>query len=222
MSFLHQLKQEAQKLQALRGQQQQSREAQVAATEAACLGLWQCFMELPRLLNVIEPPAVAWSLDGKTPWPPMKQGDFRFDARKKSLRDKQVFDYLVLGWRIVPREAGALARARVSVNFPPELERVERRLHAGHVKHERKEQRHPETQRLQVLHFDHETAARASVLFTPDHDNARFGIRLACVNGMDIVTLQRAADEVDAALLDELARLIVGEPSRFLEAAPGL
>ena len=171
--------------------------------------------ELPRQLNVIEPAAAALSLDGKTPWPAMKQTDFRFDARKKMLRDKEVFDYLALGWRLAPRD-GTPSKVRVKVNFPPDLERVERRLRAGHVPHERQEQRHPETNGLLAIVFEHEMAARASVLVTVDHDIAVLRFRLAGVNGLEIVNTAYRADQLNSVALDELAKLIVGEPSRFL------
>lgn len=215
MSFLNQLKQQAQSLQSQQGAHRQQAEAQIERTEAACKVVWHYLMELPRQLNVIEPAAAALTLDGKTPWPAMKQHDFRFDARKKTLRDKEVFDYLAIGWRISPRQP-VLDKGRVSANFPPDLERVERRLHAGHVPHERLEQRHPETNRLQRIVFEHEYAARASVVFTPDHDEGSVKIRLASVGGLEIVTTSYAAAQLTTLTLDELAKLIVGEPSRFL------
>lgn len=83
MSFLNQLKQQAQTLQTQHGDGLQQLDANTKATEAACKTVWHYFMELPRQLNVIEPTASSLSLDGKTNWPPMKQTDFRFDARKK-------------------------------------------------------------------------------------------------------------------------------------------
>lgn len=215
MSFLNQLKEQAQTLQSQQGADRQQSDALIERTEAACKLVWHYLMELPRQLNVIEPAAAALSLDGKTPWPPMKQHDFRFDARKKTLRDKEVFDYLAMGWRMSPRQP-ANEKGRVSVNFPPDLERVERRLHAGHVPHERLDQRHPDTNRLQRIVFEYDHAARASVVFTADHDQGSFKVRLASVGGLETVTTTYAAAHVNTATLDELAKLIVGEPSRFL------
>jgi hypothetical protein len=215
MSFLHQLKQQAQALQSEQGVQQQDIDAQIVATEAACNLVWNYFSDLARQLSVIEPAASQLGLDHKALWPDMKQAQFRFDARKKKLRDREVFDYLALGWVLVPR-TGDVRRGRVSVNFPPDLERVQRRLHAGHVVHERLEQRDPQSNALRAIVFEYDMAARASVMVTADHDNGLLRFRLACVGGMEIVGSNVPASRMSPSLLDELARLIVGEPSRFL------
>ena len=215
MSYLQQLKRQAQARQAEHGVQQHGLEARTAATEAACQVVWNYLSELARQLSVIEPAAQRLGLDHKHLWPGMKQHDFRFDARKKRLRDREVFDYLALGWKLGPRE-GEVRRGRVSVNFPPDLERVQKRLAAGHVVHERVEQRHPESNALLAIVFEFDMAARASVMVTADHDEAVLKFRLACVGGMEVVTIELPVSQVTPARLDELARLIVGEPSQFL------
>lgn len=215
MSYLQQLKRQAQALRSERGAQQQGAEAHTEVTEQACKLVWTYFTDLVRQLNVIEPAATHLGLDKRQPWPDIRQTGFRFDARKKLLRDKEVFDYLAMGWQLLPR-AGEVQKGRVSVNFPPDLERVQKRLAAGHVVHERLEQRHPESNALLAIVFEHELAARASVMVTADHDAAQLQFRLACVGGMDVVQHTLPARQVDTTALDELARLIVGEPSRFL------
>ena len=216
MSFLNQLKDQAQSLQSQRAAQSEDIAAQVAATDAACQRVWHYLDDLRRQLNVIEPPATGLSVDGKFVWPPMKQCDFRFDARKKLLRDKEVHDYLALGWRLAPALPPADLRGQVKVNFPPDLERVERRLRAGHVPHDRQELRHPETNGLLAIVFDFELAARASVLVTAEHEQAQLHFRLSAVNGLEVVSTRYRADQVTTEALDELAKLIVGQPSRFV------
>lgn len=215
MSFLQQLKQQARSLQSQQEESRQSLDANVQMTELACRRISDYLGELPRQLNVIEPPVVPLSLDGRMVWPPMKQVEFRSDVRKKRFMDREIIDYIAMGWRIVPAD-GTPGQMTVGVNFPPDLERVERRLSAGHVPHQRREQRHPQTNRLQMLFFDHEAVAKASVLVTPDHEVGTVTFRLGCVQNLDVVTTSYPAASVTADLLDELARLIVGQPSRFV------
>lgn len=215
MSFLNQLKQQAQALQSQQAVQQESIEANTAATQGACQRIWHYLDDLQRQLNVIGPTVSRLSLDGKSLWPEMKLTEFRFDARKKMLRDQEVFDYLAMGWRLVPAAGGA-AKGQIKVNFPPELERVERALRAGQVPHERKELRHPQTNGLQAIVFEHEFTARASVTVTAEHETGELAFRLAGVNGLTVVSTRYRAVQLDTTLLDELAKLIVGQSSRFV------
>jgi hypothetical protein len=69
---------------------------------------------------------------------------------------------------------------------------------------------------LQSIVFLHDMAARASVRVTPNHENGSFDVRLAAVGGLEIVNAQYTLALLNSTALDELAKLIVGQPSRFL------
>lgn len=215
MSFLNQLKVQANALQNQQTARLQNFEANAEATEWACQTVWKYLQDLARQLSVLTPDAPRFSLDGKTPWPQMKLMDFRTDFRKKKLRDKEVFDYIAMGWDIVPK-AGAPMGGSVSVNFPPDLERVKKRLAFGHVEHEQKNIRHPEKNTLQAICFEYVTKARGNVTVTTDHDNGQLIFRLANADGFGVVTSTWAAPKIDHALMDELAKMVVAQPNRFL------
>lgn len=215
MSFLNELKLQASALQSQQAAQLQNFEANTAQTEMACLVVWKYLQDLARQLSVIRPGGPRFSLDGKTPWPLMKLSDFRVDARKKKLRDKDVYDYIAMGWDIIP-QTGAPVAGMVSVNFPPDLERVQKRLAFGHVEHERKDVRHPEKNTLQAICFEYITKARGNITVTTDHDNGHLQFRLANADGFGVVTTSWPAARIEHSLLDELAKLIVAQPSRFL------
>lgn len=214
MSFLNQLKSQANALQSQQSQAQLNLEENTSHTEEACRYALQYLQDLARHLNVIGPKAPKLTLDGKTPWPAMKLIDFRVDSRRKVLRNREVFDYCAMGWRIVP-QVGDPVGGSVTVNFPPDLQRVESRLAMGPVKHERKELRHPEKNTLQAIRFDYITETRSNVVVTPDHDKATLGFRLMNCTGFAIVNTTWPADRIRTDVLDELAKLIVGEPHRF-------
>ena len=214
MSFLNQLKTQAKALQKEQGEQQLNLDENTARTEEACRFALPYLQDLGRQLNVIGPAAPRFSLDGKTPWPAMKLVEFRVDSRKKTLRSREVFDYIAMGWRVVP-QVGDPVGGVVRVNFPPDLQRVEARLAMGPVKNERKDIRHPQKNTLQAIEFEYITETRGNVVITPDHDNAVMTFRLLNAVGFDITTTIRNAADVKNDLLDELAKLIVSQPHRF-------
>lgn len=215
MSFLNQLKSQASALKAAQSVQQSHSTENTRLTEAAAKTAWLYVTDLAKQLNVIGPNGPTLSLDGKTPWPLMKLIDFRVDARQKKLRDQEVFDYIAMGWRMVPRD-GAPVTGSVSANFPPDLQRIETRLSAGTVQHERVNVRHPEKNTLQAIRFDYLTEARASLTISADHDAAKLTFRLANAQGFEIVNTSYPAEQIQSLVLDELAKLIVGQTSRFV------
>jgi hypothetical protein len=214
VSFLNQLKSQAKALQAQQGQVQHDLEENTNRTEAACRIVLPYLQDLARHLNVIGPAAPRFTLDNKTPWPAMKLVDFHVDARRKMLRNREVFDYLAIGWRVVP-QIGPPVGGTVTANFPPDQQRVESRLALGPVKHERRELRHPEKNTLLAFQFDYITETRGNVLVTPDHDTAEIRFRLMNVDGFGIVNTARSAEVIKTELLDELAKVVVAEPGRF-------
>lgn len=214
MSFLNQLKSQAHALQDQQGSLQRSLEENVTRTEEACRIVRDYLDDLARQLNVIQPAAAAFTLDGRTPWPAMKLVEFRVDARKKVLRGRDVFDYAAMGWRVVP-QAGKPLTGVVRVNFPPDLQRVESRIMMGPVKHERREVRHPEKNTLLAFEFEYLTETRGSLTVTPEHDKGTLAFRVMNGSGFGIVEQLFAASRVTTALMDELAKMLVGQPNGF-------
>jgi hypothetical protein len=214
VSFLNQLKSQAKELQSQQERVSADLDGNTAQAERACDLAQYYLRDLARQLNVISPSAAKFTLDGKTPWPAMKLVDFRVDARKKFLRNKEVIDWIGMGWRVVP-QVGQAVGGSVKVNFPPDLERVKARLAMGPVKHEVKELRDPEKNKLLALQFDYITETRGNVLVTPDHDKATIAFRIMNAAGFDIVNTTYPAAMVKNELLDELAKMIVAQPNRF-------
>jgi hypothetical protein len=214
VSFLNQLKSQANALQSQQGVQQRDLEENIARTESVCRLALNYLQDLARHLNVIQPAGPRFSLDGRTWWPEMKLMDFRVDARKKLLRSEEVFHHFGMGWRIVP-QVGTAAGGTVRVNFPTELQRVESRLAMGPVKHERKELRHPEKNTLQAIQFDYLTETRGSVHVEAQHEQALLSFRLLNASGFGILKASFPAAQMNTDLLDEMAKLLVSQPNRF-------
>jgi hypothetical protein len=215
VSFLNHLKTQAKSLQTEQERESADLGKNTAETEKACDLALYYLRELSGQLNVISPPAPKFTIDGKTPWPAMKFMDFRVDSRKKKLRDKEVFEFIGMGWRVVP-QVGNPVGGSVKVNFPPDLERVKARLAMGPVQHEVKELREPEKNKLVAMQFDYITETRGSLIVTPDHDKAQVAFRIMNATGFEILNTTYPSAMVKHDILDELAKLIVGQPHRFL------
>lgn len=215
MSFLSELKSQAAQLQKQQTGTHHNSVANTLSCEQACRNLRQYLQDLGTQLNVIHPPAVGhYSLDGKAKFAAMVLKNFRSDARKKMLRNAEVFDSLGMGWELVPAD-GAVTLHSVTVNFPPDLERVTQRLATGQIQHERKDIRHPETQKLLAYVFEYQMHSRGSILVTPDHDKGLIAFRITNVGGFELLTTTYPAAEVTQGLMDELAKKLVGQASLF-------
>jgi len=218
MSFLSELKSRANALQGRQLGAERDLAAGTQACEAACRMALAYLQDLCAQLNVIQPPAAgSYSLDGKAPFAasaPLAQRNFRCDARRKMLRHAEVCDYIGVGWDLLPA-SGPVATHSVTVNFPPELARVTERLSVGQIAHERKEQRHPVTSKLLAYVFEYQGASRAFATLAPDHDSGRIAFRLSNVGGFGVQGAVYPAAQVTSALMDELAKKLVGQPSRF-------
>ncbi len=218
MSFLSQLKAQANVVQAANAEAQT--QAQIEAdgridrTEAACKIAWNYLGEMARQLNILTPQGPVFSVDGKTPWPVMKLVDFRTDSRKKILRNREIFSSIGVGWDIVPQQ-GKPVQINISVNFLPELQKVESRLSAGGILHERFQVRHPEKQSVQAIAFQFHTQARGSIHVTPDHEQGTLAFRFFNISGLAVQTGVWAAELVQVPFLDELAKLVLSQPSHF-------
>ena len=215
MSFLSELKSQASALQKQQTDVYQDVAAHTQCCEQACRTLLSYLQDLATQLNVICPPALGkYSLDGKTKFADMVLKNFRSDARKKMLRDREVFDSLGMGWELLPAD-GVVAKGSITVNFPPDLERVTQRLSIGQIKHERKDLRHPETQKLQAYAFEYDTHSRGSIMVTPDHDKGLMAFRITNMGGFELFNITYPATQVTQGLMDELAKKLVGQASRF-------
>ena len=215
MNFLSELKNRANALQGLQAGEQQDAAANTHACETACRVAVKYLQDLCAQLNIIQPPAPGhYSLDGKTPFPALVMRSFRCDDRRKMLRNETVCDYIGMGWDLLPG-TGRVATHSVTVNFPPDLERVALRVSIGQIKHERKEQRHPETNKLLAYVFEYQTEARGFITITPDHDSGQIAFRLVNVGGFELFSTRYPAAKVNSALMDELAKKLLGQLSRF-------
>lgn len=217
MSFLNQLKAQAQTVQLQQQDARQEQASRLDSVERAAQTTWRYLNELAVQLNVLKPDGPRLSLDGKTPWPAMQGADFQVDARRKTLDRQEVIDFISMGWRLMPK-MGVAVQGSVNASFLPEMERIEACLHAASVSFERIEKRVPPRNALQSVRYDYQTEARAGLRIVANHAEGLLEFRMVCVTALDVLTKRIEAAQIQTALLDELAKLLVGRPSSFLSA----
>lgn len=215
LSFLDQLKTQASSVRDQQAASQPDVQANTVLTEQACTEVWNYLRELGNQLNVLQPSGAHFSLDDKTPWPAMKLERFGVDSRKKLLGSKEVFDYIAMGWTLTPK-MGVPVGGSVMVTYLPDVDRIQKRLTSAQVAHERKEQRHPERHNLQSVRFDYTTQGRGHVMVKAAHEQGLLVFRLSNVNGFNVLEKSVDCRAVNHALLDELAKLLVAQPSTFI------
>lgn len=219
MSFLNQLKSQAQSLNTEEKQSKEELDANTRQTELACKTVWTYVSELCKTLNVLSPAAPAFAVDKYGVWPPMKLHAFRADSRKKTLRSQEVYDTISMGWSISPL-VGTPVLASIDVDFGPALERVEKTLSSGGVKFERKDiVVQQDKKQRRVIRFEYMTQTNGYITITTDHDNAKLNFRLANATGLGVKNIAWPVDRMQPAFLDEMAKLIVAQPNQFLPMA---
>jgi len=218
MGFLDDLKKQAGNLQSQQDDSQRAVARNTQLVEAAARTLRSYLMELASNLAVIKPaPKVRYALDRKLVLDGLPREDFRFDARRKILRDLEVVDYVFIVCVVRgPREV------KLAKDFVNEMEGLERRLDQAAILYQKEPVRHNEDGRLIEMRYAFDADVQVSTRVLCDHDNGRLRFALRNLDGLEIVECDFAAHELTQGRLDDLARWWVGEPNRFLDSAQQL
>lgn len=218
MGFLDDLKKQAGSLQAQQSGGDQALLRSTQLVEAAARTVQRYFMELAAQLDVIRPaPQRSYALDKKVVLDRPPLVDFRFDARRKILREQEVIDHVVMFCK-----AHSGQEVRLSKDFVNEMELIEGRLEQAAIPHEREAVRNPDNGRLIEVRYEFVADVQLSTLVTCCHDRGTLHFKLRNLDGLETVECEFPAHAVTQGKLDELARWWVGEPHRFLDGAAAL
>lgn len=223
MSFLDDLKQQADTLRRQSHGDLAAIERSSALVESACETVWRYLDELGRQLQVLQPVSPArYAFDGRTVLGGLRFCDFAADLRKKRvprgpLAEVEVVERIVLMARLVSGQRLELAK-----DFPPEIERLEARLAQAGVQCIGLPVRDPGTGRYLETRFEFTADLVAGVRVFPEHEEGRLRFVVQNLDGLASVEGSLSAHEVTTARLDELARWWVGQPQRFFAGAQGL
>jgi hypothetical protein len=220
MSFLDDLKQQAQARQAqLRGDHAVI-ERNVALVEAACAEVWRYLDDLGRQLDVLRPASPArYAIDPRALVEGLHYSDFAADLRRKRvergpLAAPEWVDHIVLTARMVSGQTFDLSK-----DFPPEIERLEARLAQGGIRCIGEPERDPASGRFLFNRYRFTADLVAGVRVLPLHEQGRLQFVVQNLDGLATVKATFAAHQMTVERLDELAKWWVGQPHRFLDGA---
>jgi hypothetical protein len=185
----------------------------VAATEQAARAAMAYFNGLADQLQVLHLPSpTRYELDRKHVFERLPMSDFFADGRRTMLGDDEVHESVMIHWQCKSGQVLQLVK-----DFPNEIERLEARLAQGAVPVSKDVVRHPDTGKLVEVRYEVEADFRASVRCLPQPAEARLDFVLSNLSALETITGWLPAEALDEACLDELAKLMVGKPSRFLD-----
>lgn len=218
MSFLDDLKRQADALKAQQTGDAAALARNTALTEASCKTVFTYLNTLGPQLNVLRPASHArFTLDRQNVLDGLPLTEFRVDSRRKTVRNEDVFDFLVMHWQLKSGRELQLMK-----DFLPDIEKLERKLHQSGATFENEAVRDEASGKLQGRRYTFIADFVGSVRVTPRHDEGVIHFQLQNLDGFESISLELPAIEVGSSRLDELARWIAGHPHGFLKDARNL
>ena len=219
MSYLDDLKRKAAELQASRTVDQETLKRNTGLVEAAAQAISRYLMDLGKQLEVLRPVSrVSYSFDKKTRLEGLPMVDFRFDARRKRLREQDLIDHVSFSCMVRGKDAVTLRK-----DFVPDSKRLEARIWQSGAHCQTETVRHPETGHFVEMRYAFVPEVRLALKVVPNHDGGALRFTFHNLDDLETVECEFAPHEVgQTRRLDELARWWLGEPNRFLDGAAQL
>ena len=218
VGFLDDLKRQADALKAKTTIDHAALARNTALADVACKTALSYFIKLAPELNVLRPKSPArFTLDRRNAFDALQLTEFRVDSRRKPLRREEVFDHVVLHWRLVSGQPVEIVK-----DFLTDIEKLESRLAQSGAQVDKETVRDPESGKFQGMRYRFVADFLGNARLTPLHDNGRVLIQLQNLDGFESVSFELPGFEVGNARMDELARWLAGQPHSFLQDAQGL
>jgi hypothetical protein len=221
LSFLDQLKRQADALRSRRSAEEEALWQRLRAVEDACRLAHRYCSTLAEQLQVIQPRSAAeYRLDRQHVFRALPMSDFYADARMSTEPGRELYDHVVLHWQCKTGQSLQLVK-----DFPNDIEQLEARLRQGSVMFDADPIRNPDDGKLIEVRYALVADFRAGVRFNPRHEQAEIEVVLHNLDRLESLSFTLAADALDEARLDALARWITGDPAgetAFLDGAQGL
>ncbi|MGB8598108.1 MAG: hypothetical protein WCE88_01240 [Burkholderiales bacterium] len=169
------------------------------------------FNDLSKQLEIIKPPSVqTFELHGIGKFDKLMLTDFFADYRRKKFNDSEVFDIVTLAFKHTSAHHIALKK-----DMPNQIEQCENALWRHNLKFQRENIRN-EDGKLRWTEFTIPCSVNAEVSVQGDYEYAQLIFKLKNFECFETITVAFAAPTFGESILEDLARMIVGQPNRLL------
>lgn len=212
MGLLDDLKKQAEQLRVNQGQDSAALKANIEATEVACQMVFNYWVELAKQLSVIKPTSKGrYTFDARlATFEGLTFTNFRSDIRMRDLNSRQVTDHVTLFFDLRTGQ-----EVRLTVDFPPEMERLEARIRQSGVRCIPDVVRNHETSKIVEVHYEFQADMQGQVCLRAYHEEARVEFIVDNVDGLVHWVIGFQAADIHTELLDELAKWLLGQPHHF-------
>jgi hypothetical protein len=186
VGYLDDLKRQAEEAKARQTVDTAALDRNAMLTDAACQSAFRYFNSLAQQLNVLQPVSRAvFRFDTRNEFRDLRLSGLRADSRQKRLRGADVYDHVLLGFDLKTGK-----RITVAKDFPPEIERLERRLNQCGAAFHSEILKDAETGRFLEKRFEFVADFHGVVRVLPDHDSGWIRFELVNLEGFETVIVR--------------------------------
>jgi len=208
MGLLDDLKKQAELVKTQQLSRQTTLEENVKLVEAKMRQTFQYLNELLKQLAVLKPtnPTV-YSIPGVGDMQNLAFADTFIDYRKKKIGDKDYFDTIQLYVKWASPESFTVER-----DMPAAIQKLSDTLWRFGIKFTEEKTKKPGGS-FEFIKFTIPRKVSCDIVISADHENARLQVKGRHFFRLGVDELRIPAGEVDETLLDEFAKMLIGQPS---------
>jgi hypothetical protein len=211
MGFLDELKSQADSLTKDKQAQQTKLVTNAETVDARLRQTFTYLNDLAKQLEIIRPPSAhGFELHGVGKFEKLMLTDFFADYRKKRFNDSEVFDIVTFQFKHQSAQSLLLKK-----DMPNSIEQCENALWRHNLKFKREDIRNEEG-KLRWTEFQVPCAVIADLLIQGDYEHAQLIFKLKNYERFETITVAFHAPTFGEPMLEDFARMIVGQPNRFL------
>lgn len=211
MGFLDELKSQADSLTKEKQAYQTNLVANAELVDARMRQTFSYLNDLCKQLDIIKPPSgQIFQLHGVGTFEQLMLVDFFADYRKRKFNDAEVFDVVTLQFK----HHSAL-NIQLKKDMPHQIDQCEDALWRHNLKFKREDVRNEEG-KMRWTEFTIPCSINAEASVQGDYEHAQLIFKLKNFERFETLTVAFQAAIFGESILEDFARLIVGQPNRFL------